>query len=91
MDGADDETVAAALTQMKNMAAYGALESQLEGMILAKGYEDCIVYLSDGSVSVVVSAPEEGLSRQDVAKIRDIICSETSYTAAELRIVEVKS
>lgn len=39
------------------------------------------------SISVVVSAPD-GLEAEDVAKIKDIVIAETSYTPGQIKIME---
>ena len=49
------------------------------------------MYIGNDTVTVAVPAPEEGLSEDAVARITDIICSETPYQASQLSIIEVKS
>ena len=44
--------------------------------------------MGENSVSVVVSAAEDGLQTEDVAKIKDIILSETDYTVDQIKIME---
>ena len=66
-------------------------EAQIESMVIAKGYEDCVTYINDGTVCVAVSAPAEGLNEQDVALISDVVTAQTSYSLPQVRIVEVKS
>ena len=58
-------------------------------MIVAKGFKDCMVFMTDDSVTVTVVRPEEGLSSAAVAKITDIITSETDYKADALKIIEI--
>jgi stage III sporulation protein AH len=66
-------------------------ESQIESLVIAKGYDDCVAYIADGAISVAVSAPAEGLSDEDVALISDVVTSQTDYDLSQLRIIEVKS
>ena len=54
-------------------------------MITAKGYTDCVVFMADDGVSVVVSAGEDGLQTEDIAKITDIVKQETELTADCIR------
>lgn len=42
-------------------------------------------------MTVAVPSPEEGLSQEAVARITDIICSETDYQAQQLSIIEVRA
>ena len=73
---------------IQTLAGYTMLETQIENLVIAKGYADCVVFMSDNSISVVVSAAEDGLQTEDVAKITDIVLSETSYTADQIKILE---
>ena len=73
---------------IQTMAGYTMLESQIENLVVAKGYADCVAFMGDSGVSVVVSAAEDGLQTEDVAKIMDIVLSETDYTADQIRIME---
>ena len=50
-------------------------EAQIESLIIAKGFSDCVTYMADDTVSVAVSAPAEGLSTADVALISDVVTS----------------
>ena len=45
-------------------------EAQIESLIIAKGFTDCVTYIADDTISVAVSAPAEGLSTADVALIK---------------------
>ena len=55
---------------------------------MAKGYADCVAFMGEGGISIVVSAAEDGLQTEDVAKITDIVLSETDYTADQITIME---
>ncbi|NLT14100.1 MAG: SpoIIIAH-like family protein, partial [Clostridiales bacterium] len=63
---------------------------QIEDLIKAKGFADCVVYISDDGVNITVPAPQEGLAASSVAKITDVVVSQTDYKAVDLRINEVK-
>lgn len=69
------------------LAAYTVAESQIESLVTAKGYTDCVAFMGEDSISVVVSAPE-GLNATDVARIKDIVIQETDYTAQQIKIME---
>ena len=70
------------------LAAYTVAESQIESLVTAKGYADCVVFMGAESVSVVVAPPEGGLTATDAARIKDIVISETDYTAEQIKIME---
>lgn len=70
------------------LAAYTVAEAQIENLVTAKGYRDCVVFMGADSVSVVVSPPEGGLTATDVARIKDIVVNETDYNAQQIKIME---
>lgn len=88
--GADDTAASAASKQLENMVATALKESEIEGLVIAKGYEDCVAYMSEEGISVAVAAPEEGLEADAVAQICDIVVTQSDYTPSELKIIEVK-
>lgn len=65
-------------------------EAQIESLIIAKGYADCVAYMSGEGISVAVSAPEGGLQAEDVAVIADVVISQSAYTMENIRVVEVQ-
>ncbi len=73
---------------IQTLAGYSMLETQIENLVVAKGYADCVTFMGDNSVSVVVSAAEDGLQTEDVAKIMDIVLTETDYAADQVKIME---
>lgn len=75
---------------IQTLAGYAMLEGQIENLVIAKGYADCVAFMGENSISVVVSAAEDGLQTEDVAKITDIVLSETDYTADQLTIMEAE-
>ena len=75
---------------IQTLADYTMLEGQVENLVIAKGYADCVAFMGENSISVVVSAAEDGLQTEDVAKIMDIVLSETDYTAGQIKIMEAE-
>ncbi|HCI64568.1 MAG TPA: stage III sporulation protein AH [Clostridiales bacterium] len=65
-------------------------EAQIESLVIAKGYADCVAYMSGDGISVAVSSPEGGLQQADVAVIADIVMSQSDYTMSDIRVVEVQ-
>ena len=86
-----DETVKEQVNNtIQTMANYTVTEAQIENLVMAKGYADCVAFISDESVSVVVSAQEGGLTDADVAKITEIVTDETGYEASQVKIIEAQ-
>ena len=73
---------------IQTLAGYTMMETQIENLVVAKGYADCVTFMGENSISVVVSAAEDGLQTEDVAKIMDIVLSETGYDADQIKIME---
>lgn len=65
-------------------------EAQIESLIIAKGYADCVAYMSGDGISVAVSSPEGGLQQADVAVIADIVMAQSDYALGDIRVVEVQ-
>ena len=88
---ASQETIDGAMNAISTMAASSMKESQVENLLIAKGFADCVVYIGSGGVTVAVPSPSDGLSEEAVARITEIVCRETEYEAAQLSIIEVRS
>ena len=73
---------------IETLATSTVSEAQIENLVVAKGYADCVAFMGENSISVVVSAAEDGLQTEDVAKIKDIVLSETDYTVDQIKIME---
>ena len=69
------------------LASYTLKEAQIENLVTAKGYTDCVAFMGDNSISVVVSTESGELTAEDVAKITDIAMSETGVSASGIKIM----
>ena len=87
---ADQTMVDEANASIQVMAAYTMSEAQIENLITAKGYGDCICFINDESISVVVSSTESGLNENDIAKIVEIVQEETGLSANNIKIIETE-
>ena len=87
-ENASEEVCNEASQTLQVLAGYTVAESQIENLVTAKGYADCVVFMGTDSCSVVVDAGENGLEATDVAKIKDIVINETQYTAGQIKIME---
>ena len=76
--------------QLEQIVQTALCEAQIESLIIAKGYTDCVAYMSDEGISVAVASPEGGMQQEDVAVIADIVITQTGFTMADIRVVEVQ-
>jgi stage III sporulation protein AH len=88
--GADQAAVDEAMKTMVNMAKRTEEEARLESLVIAKGFSDCVAYMTDDGITITVPSDSEGLSQSAVARIKDIVLSETAYSADQLKIIEIK-
>ena len=76
--------------ELEDIVQTALSEAQIESLIIAKGYTDCVAYMSNEGISVAVSAPEGGLQQEDVAVIADIVMTQSDYSLEDIRVVEVQ-
>ncbi len=89
-ESAEEQAKLEASTAIETLAAATMSEAQIENLVIAKGYNDCVAFISEGGVSVVVSASEGGLQDADVARITEIVTAETGVPASQIKIIEAK-
>lgn len=82
---ADETTIANA--QAKKLSICDAMETELvlEGLIKAKGFEDCVATISTANVNIVVQ--DADLTLEEAAMILNIVVTETSFTAPDVVII----
>ena len=85
----DDTQSVQSNAQLEHIVQTALCEAQIESLVIAKGYADCVAYMSEEGISVAVASPEGGLQQSDVAVIADIVISQSGLTVADIRVVEV--
>ena len=63
-------------------------EQNIETMVKAKGFADCLAYLDDDKARLIIKT--EGLKKEEVAQIKDIILKEVNVLNENISIVEKK-
>lgn len=76
--------------QLDEIVQTALSEAQIESLVIAKGYTDCVAYMSGEGISIAVAAPEGGLQQEDVSVIADIVISQSDYSLEDIRVVEVQ-
>jgi len=74
---------------IQTMADYTVTEAQIENLVVAKGYTDCVAFIGEDAVSVVVEVPGGQLTEIDTARITDIVTQSTDFTASQIKIIPV--
>ena len=85
--GADAAVANEASEGIQVLAGYTMKEAQIENLVTAKGYTDCVAFMGEDSISVVVDTGTGELTAEDVAKITDIAMTETGYPASGIKIM----
>ena len=75
--------------QLEKLVQTALTEAQIESLIVAKGYAECVAYMSDTGISVAVATPEGGLQQTDVAVIADIVMTQGGFSMDEIYVIEV--
>lgn len=83
-----DET-SASNNKLEEIVQTALTEAQIESLVIAKGYTDCVAYISAEGISVAVAAPEGGLEQEDVAVIADIIMTQSDFEMTDIRVIPV--
>lgn len=86
-ENADAAVANEASQSIQVLASFTLKEAQIENLVTAKGYTDCVAFMGEDSISVVVSTASGELTGEDVAKITDIAMTETGYGAGGIKIM----
>ena len=65
-------------------------ENEIETLVRAKGFADCLCFLQSGRADLTVMTSGDALTAAQVAQIRDVVLSKSSVTAQDITVVEVK-
>ena len=82
---ADEAVKTQALSDINRLALEMNAESNIETLVMAKGFEDCVAVINrDGATVVVKSSSDEGLLPNQIAQINEIV-----YEQAQIKPVNV--
>ncbi len=75
-----------ALAEINKLATVMEKESNIESLIVAKGFAECVAVISGESASIVVKS--DGLSVAQLSQINEIVYSESGITPVNITIIE---
>jgi len=75
-----------ALAQIGRLADIMEAEANIETLIVAKGFEECVAVISDGSASIVVKS--DGLLPAQISQINEIVYLEAGIEPVNVTIIE---
>ena len=63
-----------------------ATEANIETLIIAKGFEECVAVISENGASIVVKS--DGLNVAQISQINEIVYSEAGISPVNVTIIE---
>lgn len=87
---AEGEDTSETSRKLEGIVADALAESEIESLVIAKGYQDCVAYISDDGISLAVAAPAEGLTESDVSLLADIVMGQTDFSLSDIRVIGVE-
>lgn len=84
---ADPETKETAQAGVLELAQNTETETAIENLIRAKGFEDAVCYINNGTANVVVKA--ESIDSSDAAQISEIVTEQSGIESEKIKIVEL--
>lgn len=81
---ADSEAKKVAVEQASAVAQNILKETNVESLLKAKGYEECVAYIADGQCTVVVSGE---LQDSDGLIVQEVVMEQTGLSAEKITII----
>ena len=75
-----------ALAQINKLADIMEAEANIESLVVAKGFEECVAVISDDSVSIVVKS--DGLIPAQISQINEIVYEQSGIKPVNVKIIE---
>ena len=85
-DKALPKTIETALNDISQIAKDIETEANIETLIEAKGFSECIAVVSEGKATIIVKT--DGLLANEVAQINEIVYEASGILPANLKIIE---
>ena len=87
-ENSSNEAKSNAEKELLNMAKYMNIQTNLEGLIGAKGFSEVVVSASENNISVIVKSAS--LSSNEVAQIVETVQTNTEYGIENIKIIPVE-
>ena len=86
-ESAVESAKAEAIADVSRIADEIASEANIETLVKAKGFEDCIAVINDGSANIVIKT-ESALMQNQVAQIMEIVYEQANISPENIKITE---
>ena len=81
-----EESKDSALKQMSQIADDMQKESNIESLIVSKGFDECVAVISEGQCNVIVKS--DGLLANQISQIKEIVYEQAAIQPVNIRIIE---
>lgn len=85
---ADEAVKTQALNDINRLALEMTMESNIETLVMGKGFEDCVAIVSGDGATVVVKTNGEGLLPNQIAQINEIVYEQSKILPVNIKISE---
>ena len=85
---ASEEAKESAVKTMGSLAENAEKEARIESLVVAKGYKQCVAFINESGANVIVEKTAAGLENTDLARIKEIVVTETSLPAEQIKVIE---
>ena len=85
-DSATETAKNEALAEINKLAKVMETEANIETLIIAKGFEECVAVISDEGASIVVKS--EGLQASQISQINEIVYEQAGISPADIKIIQ---
>ena len=75
----------AAVSEASAIAQNNLKETNIESLVAAKGFSECVAYINDNTCTIVVNGDME--DAQNALIVRDIAAAETGFSADQIKII----
>lgn len=85
---ASENDISAAIKQRMLIASYIEKEANIETLVKAKGFNDCVAVINSDNVNIVVNS--DALSSSEILQIQDIVVSQYEISLDKIKVINVE-
>lgn len=87
---ADEAVKTQALSDINRLALEMTMESNIETLVMGKGFQDCVAVLNGDSATIVVKTAGETLMANQISQINEIVYAQAGILPVNIKISERK-
>ena len=86
----DEASKQSANEQIEALTQNAKKEADIETLIKAKGFADCVAVFTDTGINLIVKCEESGLAANETVQIQDVVLQNSEISVENIKIIEVK-